>query len=188
MKLLHWFYFLSLEHDFVETLNYAELAQANYGAYSNEYAKLLLLSGSELDVVAKLLCAKCAPSQNAMNIMDYRSVLTVAFPGIHTVKIEIPRYRITVEPWADWGLATPTSPSWWKAHTNVKHKRDEFFSEANQENTLNALCGLLAILLYYHKDEKHLQPYPEIFDCGFPSHLVTENRPELPGMTRDTLK
>ena len=183
MKLSHWFYFLSLERDFNRALNYVELAQTNYHAYSNEYAKLLLLSGSELDVVAKLICTKCDPTQNAKNIMDYRSVLTATFPGIHTVKIDIPRYRIASEPWADWGLATPTSPSWWKAYNNVKHKRDQFFSEANQENTLNALCGLLVLLLYHYRDETHLQPYPELFDCGFPSYLVTESRPQLPGMT-----
>jgi hypothetical protein len=43
-----WRYFISIEADFVETLNFVDLDPKNGSAFSNEYAKLLLLIGSEV--------------------------------------------------------------------------------------------------------------------------------------------
>jgi hypothetical protein len=53
-----WYYFLSIEKDFVPTIDFVHLSSVNAKAYSNEYAKLLLLIGSEVDVIAKRLCKK----------------------------------------------------------------------------------------------------------------------------------
>ena len=53
-----WNYFLSIEKDFIRTIDFVHLDAANAGAFSNEYAKLILLLGSEIDVVAKMLCHK----------------------------------------------------------------------------------------------------------------------------------
>jgi hypothetical protein len=136
-----WYYFLSIEKDFNGTIDFVHLSPANAKAYSNEYAKLILLIGSEVDVIAKRLCKKVSPHKRAKNIDDYRQVITKAFPG----------------------------------------ERDKKFEEANQENTLNALCGLFALLLYLFKDEEHLQPYPDLLDHGFPSYIVTEGGKKLPG-------
>lgn len=177
-----WHYFLSIEKEFVRTIDFVELHQKNAKSFSNEYAKLLLLIGSEVDVVAKMLCTREAPAQNAKNILDYRNVLMGSFNGLHTVEIELPRYKLKLQPWLSWGAVNPTSPAWWTAHNNVKHERDKNFDEANQENTVQALCGLLALLLYWFKDDPHLQPYPELLNHGFPEFIVTEGGKNLPGV------
>jgi hypothetical protein len=65
-----WYYFLSLEKDFVRTIDFIHLDPANFKAFSNEYAKLLLLIGSETDVVAKMLCEKIGPAGRFANIED----------------------------------------------------------------------------------------------------------------------
>ena len=91
MSLQAWHYFISLERDFIETINYVELSPRNAAAYSFEFAKLLLLIGSETDVVAKMLCKKIAPTTKAENIKDYRDIITNAFTGMHAVEIDIPR-------------------------------------------------------------------------------------------------
>lgn len=181
MNLQRWHYFLSLEKDFTRTIDFVELTPANDSAFSNEYAKLLLLVGSEVDVVAKLLCDKIAAGQRAENIVDYRKLIVAKFNGFHTIAIEIPRYSISVQPWLPWDPAMAKSPDWWTAYNNVKHERDKNFQDANQKNTTNALCGLLALLLYLYKDEPHLQPYPEVLEYGFPSYMVTEGGRKLPG-------
>jgi hypothetical protein len=176
-----WFYFLSIEKDFVQTLDFVHLHPANAKTFSNEYAKLLLLIGSEVDVVAKMLCRKIAPDKKAGDIDDYRSIIMAQFAGMNTVEIEIPKFNMKVQPWLIWDPKIAKSPDWWRAYNNVKHERDKCFPDANQVNTLYALCGLLSLLLYFYKDEPHLQPYPEILDYGFPSHIVTEGGKKLPG-------
>ena len=46
-----WSYYLQLETDFLNTLNYVEFAEDNFGVYSKEYAIQLLSICSEIDVV-----------------------------------------------------------------------------------------------------------------------------------------
>ena len=174
-----WYYFLSIEKDFVRTIDFVFLSAANGKAYSHEYAKLLLLIGSEVDVIAKRLCKKVSPSDRAENIDDYRKVITNAFPGMHEIEIDIARFGLKIKPWLSW--SGPSSPDWWRAYNNVKHERDKNFPNANQENTLNALCGELALLLYLFKEDPHLQPYPDILNYGFPDYMVTEGGKKLPG-------
>jgi hypothetical protein len=183
----HWRYFVSLEKDFIETLDYAELSPNNAHTFSNEYAKLLLLIGSEVDVVAKMLCAQISPGANRENIVDYREVIIQNFPGMHEIEIEIVDFNRAVKPWLDWDPAArpPRSPSWWKAYNNVKHERDRNFSQADQDNTLSALCGLFALLLYLHRGLPHPQPHPTLVNFGFPKVLTTEGSKALPGISYD---
>lgn len=177
-----WLYFLSLERDFIRTSDYVAISSDNRATYSNEYAKLLLLIGSEVDVRCKALCRSVHSSSEADGIGRYRQELCSAFQGMHAIEIEISRFAMTVRPWASWAKAN--RPIWWDAYNNIKHKRDACFDEANQQNVLEALCGLLAIHLYLHRDSPHLQPYPEVLEYGFPSYLVTSGRKALPGYVR----
>lgn len=183
MNFDRWYYFLSLERDFIRTLDFVHLSVANEKTYSNEFAKLLLLLGSEVDVVAKLLCQKIDPMKKPKNIDQYREIITTAYEGMPKIEIGVVRYEMMRQPWASWSKTIPESPIWWKAYNDVKHERDKNFLDANQQNTLDALCGLLSLLLYYLEDETtkgQLQPYPELLDHGFPSYLVTEGGRSLP--------
>ena len=58
MKYPHWQYFISLESSLNETTRYVELSETNYPVFSIEYARILLSTASEVDVVCKLLCTK----------------------------------------------------------------------------------------------------------------------------------
>ena len=176
-----WYYFLSIERDFIRTIDFVHLDAANSKAFSNEYAKLLLLIGSETDVVAKMLCKKIDATKRAENIDDYRSTITTKFSGMHTIEIEIAGFGPKVQPWSSWHPTIGKSPDWWKAYNNVKHERDKNFPDANQVNTLQALCGLFALHLYLQIDEPHLQPYPELVNYGFPNYLVTKGGKKPPG-------
>ena len=80
MSFQAWYYFLSLERDFSKTEDFVHVHPANENTYSNEFAKLLLLIGSEVDVVAKMLCSKIAPKSKPKNIDDYR-YHRFCFPG-----------------------------------------------------------------------------------------------------------
>lgn len=177
-----WLYFISLERDFVQTLNYVQLDRANFATYSNEYAKLLLLIGSEVDVVAKMVCRDVDPSSNAKNIVDYQFELCRIFPGIHSVEINIGLYGIKISPWLSWESTDAASPPWWKSYNSVKHGRDADFPQANLENVLTALCALLILNLYRLRRTDWIEPIPTLLDDGFPVSLHRRGTRQLPGV------
>lgn len=52
---------------------------------------------------------------------------------------------------------------WWKAHNNVKHRRNSAFAEANLKNTLNAVGGLYVLVLHLYRflgQNARLSPNP----------------------------
>lgn len=125
-----------------------ELVPENHGAYSIEIVRLLLTTGSEVDVILKLICEAIQPSFKPKNITGYYRVISKHFPEfpetIITSKID---YRAT--PWQEWREDFP--PRWWRAYNDVKHERNRFFSAANVGNLLGALAGLCVAVNYYQQ-------------------------------------
>lgn len=99
-----WHYFLTLERDFSATAAFVEPHPSNYSAFSDRYAGLILLIGSEVDVVAKQLTKQVAPTAPHRNISDYRNALMTRYPKLHTLKVKIPRYDLEFQPWKKLGI------------------------------------------------------------------------------------
>lgn len=180
----YWQHFLALEADFAATSRYVELSPQNFSAFSIEYAKLLLAVGSEIDVLCKIICENLDASAKRNNIDDYRACLT-AHTQIASEEILIRRYNLSFQPWSAWTLGN--NPSWWRSYNNVKHQRNSHFSEANLENSANAIAGLFAIVLYCHKAEQsidNLEPYPILLGRERePGHLLFESEYSIPAFT-----
>lgn len=151
MGLPHWEYFLVVESDLEKCARYVEFCQNNYKTYSLEFARIIMASGSESDAILKLICKSISPRRRPNNILKYYPILTSKYPKFTSFEMYIPRYKISLNPWKNW--ASDRSPDWWsKAYNKVKHERDKFFKEANLFNTLNAVAGLLCVILYYYKE------------------------------------
>lgn len=180
MTFATWRYFLSLEDQFIRTLDYVDLSPDNSKTYSNEFAKLLLLAGSEVDVVAKQLCAQENPDWKREDIRDYAACINDAFDRkLHTQPVRFPYHLGERFPWKTWGNPEPTSPKWWRAYNNVKHERDKHFPDANQENVVEAMCGLLVLIKYL--DHRNMpSPETKFFICEGESWLGRVTLP-LPG-------
>ena len=186
MKFPHWQYFLSLESSLNETTRYVELAEENYSVFSIEYARILLSTAAEVDVVCKLLCDKIAPSPKTGNIDDYRKLILATYPKFPNIKIQVPRLELDILPWEAWNNSN--NPDWWRNYNKVKHERGKFFKEANLQNSLYALCGLFAVLLYFYQPEAckgDLYPFPQLLDYDrFPGYMITDSVVELPDFPR----
>ena len=89
---IHWNYFIALEQDLETLSRYIEFNEHNFSVYSIELAHLLFAAGSEVDVVAKLLCKRFQPSANPDNINDYRDTLLDKLPDLPTINIFMARY------------------------------------------------------------------------------------------------
>jgi len=122
--------------------------------------RILLSSSSEVDVIAKLLCKRINPNSNPRNIIDYQNILSNSLEQfeiseINEIVVKIPRYGLTFQPWEQWRFPN-TSPSWWKAHTDVKHERNINFYQANLKNTLNSVAALFVLLIVYYRIMTHV--------------------------------
>ena len=190
MNLQHWNYFLALCDDTVGASRYVEFHAENFKTYSIEFARLYLASGSEVDVVAKQLCLKCDAASKADNINAYRATILAKFPDLPCVRVDLPRFVISLTPWKDWAT-TGQNPFWWHCYNEVKHKRDVHFQKANLENTLNALAGLYVLLTYLYGNELATEgfiPMPTLFRFDLKylavSRGVADMSFTLPGMTK----
>ncbi|MGB5254248.1 MAG: hypothetical protein WBN68_16170, partial [Sedimenticolaceae bacterium] len=85
----HWRYFLSLEREFTETLRFVEFTPEQQSVYSFEFARLLILICSELDVVFKVICDSSCPDHNADSIGKYYSCIARKYaPESERVRVD----------------------------------------------------------------------------------------------------
>jgi len=182
----YWHYYLSLEKDFIRTIDYVEICPTNSKSISIRYLQLLLAIGSEVDVTLKRLCRLQSPKLRAgsSNIDFSRGNLLNKYPNFYKMVLKIPRYGKEIEPWKSWKYLQ--NPFWWHAYNDLKHERNKYFFEANQKNTIESLGGLLCILLYlyiYTGSEQMLDPWSNFFDCkGSPGRLLLDTHILLPDL------
>jgi hypothetical protein len=155
----HWNYFIALEDDLGQMSRYIEFCKPNLGVYSIELAHLLLSASSEVDVMAKCLCAQVEPKAKPDNINQYRDVLgRAAHRGqildVTIVKVLVPRYGMDFTPWENW--AQGKSPDWWSSYNKVKHERNRHFDKATLQHVLDAMGALLILNYLYYRIEFNL--------------------------------
>ena len=162
----HWRYFLALEEDVERTTRFVEPHQANYRTFSIEFARLLLSTCSEIEVVAKVLCEAIAPGAQAENMDHYRSTIGSRYPKLHTVNVRVHRFGLAMEPWKEWGNGQ--NPGWWRDHQKVKHSRHLHYALADLEHCVVAAAALYSLALYLCHDELiGLEP-SRFFSVGLP--------------------
>lgn len=152
-----------LEKRFMESIEYVELHNANFGAFSNTYALLIQSIGAELDAVLKEFCG-FNPSDRKY-IADYARIILTDSPEIKTIKIHLQEYNIEIQPFQSWDVEQPAkSLQWWSAFTDIKHNRFDQMHHANQENTLNILGALYLVEMMYLKRITEGTEELDIFD------------------------
>jgi hypothetical protein len=174
-KLNHWRYFLSLESEFNDALRYVEFTPKQQEVFSFEFARLLLLTCSELDVDFKVVCSHVAPTAEAESIGQYFTCITTKY-DISKETVRLDRFSERVEPYAQWNKDTP--PTWWTAQNKVKHRRHEYFDQATLGNTMQALCGLFVANLLLLNEYQLLGAVHEVPTLlgrdSEPGHLLLE--------------
>ena len=146
----YWMFYLQLEEEFRDTLNYVEFQQDNFPTYSKEYAKQLVSIGAELDVIFKTLCEQVDSTKHRDNITNYAEVLCT-YDNLAIAEVEFSINKEKYKPFEGW---TPTNrPFWWDAYNKVKHHRAENdnIKKANLENVFNALAALYVLNRYLCK-------------------------------------
>jgi hypothetical protein len=148
-----------------------EFVPDNFNVHSIEFARLLISSSSEIDVIAKELCRLLSQNSKCEDMADYQSVILEHYPLFNTMKMNIPRFSLAPVPWDAW--ARGEKLEWWRAYNEVKHERSKHYGKATLGNTLDSVAALFSLLLYYYRQlanlkgtyrtELFLNPPPQLF-------------------------
>lgn len=161
----YWKQYLMIEKEFKGTEKFLAVDEINASAYSDEYVRLLLQIGSEIDIVAKLLCSAINVSSSAWKIDEYKTEIISRYSEFADVTVHckvINSESLTIKPWNGWRV---DSPDWWKIYNGVKHNRNKektfdsvtkaYYKHACQKTILNALAALYQMELYLYCNSEH---------------------------------
>lgn len=134
--------------DLYELFNYVEPNDVNLNTYSHRLYELLLRTATEFETNCKGILDSngyVRPGGGNLNIMDYFKIENVA---------HLSGYEVTFERWPNhvfkpfevWNTGVFVSLPWYQGYNHVKHNRFANFPEANLNNVMNAIAGLLCIL------------------------------------------
>lgn len=143
----YWKYYLKLEKEFLEVIDYIEFVPENYTSYSVKLMQLLLSIGSEVDAVLKEICQ--IVDKDRPSIADYAAVVIKKYPSLITQRVCIFKRSIILSPFATWDLNCPAkSLPFWDAYNSVKHHRTEEYRKSSLEAVANGLAALFILNLY----------------------------------------
>jgi hypothetical protein len=146
----YWYYFLNLEKNFKEALNYVHLCEDNLKTFSFEFAKQLVNISTEFEIICKLICKEINGSEQG-NIKGYKETILKKFPKIWSTPVSIDfAYRMEIIPFKEWENENGKLV-WWDAYNNIKHEKHKYFYQASLNNTLYALVSLLILEVYLYK-------------------------------------
>ena len=168
----YWHYYLHLEKQFMETIDYVELNVNNYKAFSDAYALLMQAIGAELDTVFKVYCGYNLSDRKT--IADYEKAITLEDGqpnpfdySIRDQEIWVSDYGIRLQPFKDWDANKPAeSLDWWKAFTNLKHDRYSNRDKGNQGNAIDILAALFLLEMRMVKRITDGTDEYDVFDNG----------------------
>lgn len=145
----YWSYYISIESMFKKTNQYVSHSEKNQDTYSDEFAKIILLSCSEIDSLLKTVC-------KYKNILSKEKYYNMFIYSKALIKIEyIKDLAFSTDPMTSMNedsivvfsfkeLNTTQKHaglSWWSDYQKLKHNRLE---NAELGNLHNAACALAA--------------------------------------------
>lgn len=198
----NWYYFRSLTKQLHDTEQFVDHSLDKNGILVNgstcsyEFAKILMLSASEFEVIAKALCEekKIKILWNA-NIVTITKEIIGAYPEIGNTNITTP-YQ-TFQPLVEWNIKQVKNQKgnlidkvdgiqWWYDHNGVKHNRKQSFLSATLKNCIDSLASVMVLELYLSQQaignvEMITMIGCDYFECNYgASYIVEHLQNELP--------
>ena len=161
-----WEYYMDLERQFVEYLNYVPYLEGNEQTYSFRLVNLILSIGAHIDSAFKeiarfpefsnkypeLLNPKDKGGRRRKpNIKDYYQIESEYSLSQRKVLFKTIPERMPIFPFKDYDETKGFVPIWWSKHNKLKHKfSKENFKLANLMTARDALAGAF-LLNVIHK-------------------------------------
>jgi hypothetical protein len=188
-----WEYYLDLERQFADFLNYVPYLDGNQNVYSFKLANLILSIGAHIDSALKemLKCREFSEQYSEIikkienkgaTIIDYYPIAEKYCLSERKVEFKrLPEPEVIL-PFQDYvkNANETKTPLWWKVYNNVKHEFGLNFKEANLVNAKNALAGAFLINVVHKPAIKKLfsmrvaKPLRRTFDVEYEIGLLEE--------------
>ena len=159
--------YISIEKSLRDIFQYIEPDESNASTFSFELFSLLLRACTEVELNCKqILVANGVSRENDYFTMrDYKKI--EASSKLSGYKAIYRNWRKTIDkhiqyenkelvPFANFSRGK--SPGWYSAYNRVKHNREINFKEANLNNCMNAVAGIL-VLLYSQFGSQCIETY-----------------------------
>lgn len=147
-------YYLSVEHNLIATKPYVEHTERNHAVHSQEFSKIILLCGSELEQLLKLLCHSRG-IQRAGRMSDHADALMLhpeyppgcTAPALPVLNRVVSRDGLMYNPWDGFDPARPgLGLAWRHAYQQLRDNRVESFPLATLLNATQALAAHYLLL------------------------------------------
>lgn len=142
-----------IQKDFLELLDYIEPADKNQECYSYRTHELLMRTCIEVEANFRGIFADNGYQRtDNLNMNDYRQI--DATHRLSSYKVRLPVWHgndVVRMPFAAWKNGGPLK--WYQAYNQAKHNRHELFHLADFRATVDALCGLVALLSAQFRNE-----------------------------------
>jgi hypothetical protein len=166
--------FLLIQKDLQTLFEYVDPSDQNLNSYSFRMHELFMRSCIETEANFKAILkenifnptdktGKLIP-ENRWNIHFYKKINKTHH--LSGYKVHVPIWdgsHSVFEPFKEW--ETQTELTWYQAYNRSKHDRQTQFKEANLENLLNAILGLLALLTSQFRDQD-FSPGPTLISAS----------------------
>lgn len=124
--------------------NFVEFDKNNENTFSIKFRSIILQACSEIEKMCKFFCG--IPQDDKADMEKYRNYFLTNHQDFYEIKIEIPSYSETIQPWANW--KKHKSPAFWSHYNEIKHAGK--LESATLGNSINSLTGLFALLLAWY--------------------------------------
>ncbi|WP_339765697.1 hypothetical protein [uncultured Hoeflea sp.] len=156
--------FTLIQNDLGSIFEYVEPSDECRKAYSYRIHALLMRTCIEIEANFKAIFAEnifTPPIKRMVNINDYRKVDVTHHLSSYEVMLPIwGGSQKVFRPFNPWRVArgqpntSGTSLSWYQAYNQSKHDRFAKFKEANLENLVTAVAGLLVLISSQFRDQE----------------------------------
>lgn len=163
--------YVNIEKSLRDIFNFIEPCDENLTSFSFELYTLLLRSCTEVELNCKeILQANGAkPQGKHFTMLDYKKIEQSSHLSKYTVTYNNWRHKDsstgqleyvskTFRPFQNFDSSIATSPDWYVAYNGVKHDREGKLENANLENCMNAVGGIL-VLLYSQFGSQCIETY-----------------------------
>jgi hypothetical protein len=146
--------FKVIEKDMFELFDYIEPADRNEGCYSFRIHELHMRTCVEIEANCKAILHENKYGKTSdLTMNDYKKIDATHKLSAYEVKFPVWRGKSNVRrPFFAW--ASGNQLAWYQAYNAAKHDRHNEFEQANLENLLLAISGLIALLSsqFYNQD------------------------------------
>ena len=138
--------FVLIQKDLQDIFEYVEPADANICCYSYRIHALHMRTCIEIEANFKAILVENGYSgPGDWNMKDYSKLEQTHKLSAYECKLPVWRgVQHTRKPFSSW--STGAKLSWYEAYNAAKHDRHDQFPQANFNNLLDAICGLVALL------------------------------------------